>query len=129
LRATVGSPGTASFMLVLDRLTENLHEKIAHWKANVQRCRGKFGFFRRDNGGLEALFSERLLAAFDIARALRHLHRNKIIYRDIKVRRFEGRLHNILSHQRIVQQSHVTVFPFPTARKHWCRHARRHASL
>lgn len=85
LRATVGSPGTASFMLVLDRLTENLHVKISHWKRDVQHCRGKLGFFRRDKVGLEALFTERLLAAFDIARALRHLHRHKIIYRDIKV--------------------------------------------
>lgn len=86
LRATVGTPGTSSFMLVLDRLTDNLQGKIHSWRLDWQHCRGKaLGLWSRDRQGLQALYTERLLAAFDIARALRYLHQHKILYRDIKV--------------------------------------------
>ena len=86
LRATVGTPGTSSFMLVMDRLTDSLQRKLQAWRLDWQRCRGKaLGLWNRDKHGLQALYNERLLAAFDIARALRHLHRHQILYRDIKV--------------------------------------------
>jgi len=86
LRATVGTPGTDSFMLVMDRLNDDLQQKIQAWRLDWQRCRGKaLGLWNRDKQGLQALYIERLLAAFDIARALRHLHRHQILYRDIKV--------------------------------------------
>ena len=88
LRGTVGSPGTASFMLIFDRLSDHLAGQVRTWQKEWQRCRGKalLGLWQRDTAGLQALYAERLLAAFDIARALRHLHRHKILYRDIKVR-------------------------------------------
>ena len=86
LRATVGEPGTASFMLVMDKLTGNLHDKIQSWRKDWQKCRGKaLGLWNRDKQGLDALYTERLLASFDIARALKHLHHHRILYRDIKV--------------------------------------------
>ena len=89
LYATVGHPGTSSFMLVLDRLTSNLDQKIQAWRLVWQNCRGKaLGLWKRDKSGLDALYMERLLAAFDIARALRHLHHHRILYRDIKVSRY-----------------------------------------
>ena len=86
LRATVGTPGTASFMLVMDRLSDNLQQKIQAWRLDWQRSRGKaLGLWNRDKQGLQTLYIERLLAAYDIARALQHLHRHQILYRDIKV--------------------------------------------
>lgn len=95
LKATVGTPGTASFMLILDRLTGNLHSRLDAWRQSMvvhSRSRGWFGrrlttsASRHSHGGLEAsLYVERLVAAFDIARALRHLHQHSILYRDIKV--------------------------------------------
>ena len=82
----VGEPGTASFMLVMDKLTGNLHDKIQSWRKDWQKCRGKaLGLWNRDKQGLDALYTERLLASFDIARALKHLHHHRILYRDIKV--------------------------------------------
>lgn len=105
LRGIVGTPGTSSFMLILDRLSANLGQQIVQWRDEWHRCHGTEGnnFGRttkkgwllclpwqrqRDVQGLQALYAERLLAALDIARALRHLHRHKILFRDIKVRAF-----------------------------------------
>lgn len=95
LRATVGSPGTASFMLVLDCLSHDLNRQIKQWQTTWCQCRGKaLGLWQRNVMGLKSLYAERLLTAFDIARALRHLHQHNILYRDVKVRvwlhSFEG---------------------------------------
>jgi len=84
LRAVVGEPGTLKFALVLDRLTQTLNEKLLTWKANVKECRGKWGIFGRDNEKLDRMLTERMLVSFDIARALQHLHKRKILYRDLK---------------------------------------------
>ena len=86
LCATVGKPGTASFMLVLDRLSHDLSRQIKQWQTTWCQCRGKaLGLWQRNVVGLQALYVERLLAAIDIAQALRHLHGHKILYRDVKV--------------------------------------------
>jgi len=82
LRGTVGTPGSPKFTLILDRLDQTLTNKIADWKDEFKR-RTK-NFFRKDKLGLASLFHERLLAAYDIARALRHLHSLNLLFRDLK---------------------------------------------
>lgn len=84
LRAVVGEPGTLEYALVLDRLTQTLQEKMLKWKIRVKECRGKWGIFGRDKEKLDRMLTERLLVSFDIARALQHLHKRKILYRDLK---------------------------------------------
>jgi hypothetical protein len=74
LRATVGRPGTPSFMIIMDRLVVTLKNKILEWKMQRRQHRGSFldGVLgKRNKEGIHALFVERLMAAFDIARALR----------------------------------------------------------
>jgi len=84
LRGTVETPGTPDFLLIMDRLYGCLDDKIVQWRALYQKHRGKFGVFGRNASGLDALYLERLSAAFDIARGMRHLHKKKVLYRDIK---------------------------------------------
>jgi serine/threonine protein kinase len=84
LRGTVGIPGSPGFMLILDRLTLTLEEKINQWQLDHRKFRGALGIFRRDVVGLEDIFMQRLVVLFDISRAMRYLHKKRIIYRDIK---------------------------------------------
>ena len=89
LRAVVGQPGTLDYALVLDRLTTTLIEKMAYWRENVKQCRGNKwwgGMFgrRSDTAKLDRMLTDRLLVSFDIARALQHLRRMKVLYRDLK---------------------------------------------
>lgn len=98
LRGTVGVPGTPSFMLVMDRLTSNLNGRMHQWRqAIASQCHHhdakwwSLGLARGRNSrrdALQAFHVERLMAAFDIARALQHLHQHSILYRDIKVSTF-----------------------------------------
>jgi serine/threonine protein kinase len=84
LRGTVGTPGSPGFMLILDRLTLTLEEKIHQWHLDQRKFRGTLGIFRRDIVGLQDLFMQRLVVLFDISRAMRYLHKKRILYRDIK---------------------------------------------
>jgi serine/threonine protein kinase len=84
LRGTVGTPGTPQFALMLDRLTCTLEGKIGEWRARQDRSSGFLGRFGRDKNAIAALIAEQFTAALDLARALRHLHGRKIIYRDLK---------------------------------------------
>ena len=120
LRATVGVPGTSSFMLVLDRLSDTLAHKIQNdWKSQAQALRQqtrpwailtqRFNNKKKQTSAASSrevlagdtadqhatpalspesadhsLFLERLLAVYDIARALRHLHKHHLLFRDVK---------------------------------------------
>jgi serine/threonine protein kinase len=84
LRATVDVPGSQSFMIVLDRLYITLEENIVEWRRRERECRGPFGLMILRKEKSMSLMVERLVALFDIARALKYLHENKIMYRDLK---------------------------------------------
>jgi serine/threonine protein kinase len=84
LRATVSKPGHDSFMIVLDRLYSILNQTIERWKTEVKALKGPFGIMVVNKVNYYRSKTERLLALYDIARALKHLHSLKILYRDLK---------------------------------------------
>jgi Protein kinase domain len=86
LRAVIGTPGTPSYGLIMDRLGQTLDQRIVDWKARTKEYRGRkflFGIGSKRHQS-EQLVTERLLVAYDIARAMSHLHRKRILYRDCK---------------------------------------------
>ncbi|KAL3914114.1 MAG: hypothetical protein SGARI_000299 [Bacillariaceae sp.] len=84
LRGTVSSPGHDSFMIVLDRLYSILNKTIEQWREDVRATRGLFGLKVIRKVDHYKAKTERLVCLFDIARAIRHLHSLKILYRDLK---------------------------------------------
>jgi serine/threonine protein kinase len=84
LRATVSKPGHDSFMIVLDRLYSVLDKKIVTWREQQKAARGMLGLRVVKKVDYYRGKTERLVALYDIARALKHLHSLKILYRDLK---------------------------------------------
>lgn len=73
LRAIVGVPGHPEFLMVMDRLYSTLSQAMVTWKRADKHYRGKFGFGRRRTD-LEHLRIDRMIALYDVARALKYLH-------------------------------------------------------
>jgi serine/threonine protein kinase len=80
LWATVGIPGRPDFMIVLDRLVSVLDKKVEEWKEQEKSSRSPFKRLMVSNREKRrSQLHERLLAMFDIARALRHLHKHRYV--------------------------------------------------
>ena len=84
LRATVSKPGHESFMIVLDRLYSVLDKTIVTWRDQQKAARGMLGLRVVRKVDYYRGKTERLVALYDIARALKHLHNLRIIFRDLK---------------------------------------------
>ena len=73
-----------SYFLVLDRLADTLDSRIEVWK-ELER-RKKVNLSPEFELHLKALFVKQLQVGVDLASALSHLHKLRIIFRDLKVR-------------------------------------------
>jgi serine/threonine protein kinase len=76
LRAIVGKPGRKYFMMIMDRLHLTFPEQVQIWKKADKR---RFMGICRNEIISRELMVERMKAAFDVARALRYLHKNKYV--------------------------------------------------
>jgi len=85
LRATVGTPGEEDFMLLLDRLGTSLSEQVMQWQQRHHEISGTGSFVSAvlpwnlpassQQKQLErTILSERLLALYDVARAMQFLN-------------------------------------------------------
>jgi serine/threonine protein kinase len=84
MRGTGGTPCHPEYFLVLDRLYDTLEERLDKWAVEKKRLSGVMGIIGKKRLELRHLFSDRLIAALDIARALKYLHEKNIIFRDLK---------------------------------------------
>jgi len=85
MRATANtSPYERDFFVVLDRLYDTLTDRLKTWKGQKKKTSGVTKF--RDISGSKKKKSwlERLIVSYDISAALRFLHSQNIIYRDLK---------------------------------------------
>lgn len=82
LRGIVGQPGQEDFMLLLDRLGISLSEQVTQWQQSLTQTSAGMGFpwglstsSSSQRKVLErTILSERLLALYDVARAMHYLH-------------------------------------------------------
>jgi serine/threonine protein kinase len=76
LRGTVSNPGQADFMILLDYLQTTLSEQMVEWKQQQEPSVNfliPWQSLQRIQQQANIL-SERLLALYDVAQAMRHLH-------------------------------------------------------
>lgn len=79
MRGYVGQPGKINFSLVLERLQCTLADKYSVWREQLGE---KKGWLFNDQE--KALWAERLTASLEVAGALKYLHEQNIVYRDLK---------------------------------------------
>jgi len=80
----VSSPKDEDYFLVIEKLQETLAKRFKTW-SNVDRvCKGITGAVIGSKKKSENLLRERLEVAYDIASGGAYLHRNNIIFRDLK---------------------------------------------
>jgi serine/threonine protein kinase len=77
LRGTVGTPGHPGYMLLMDRLHVSMNQKLLEWKKDVRGTMSCLGMRVRHKKAYIGLLSERVIAAYDVARALNFLHGHK----------------------------------------------------
>jgi len=86
-------PTDPGFYILLDRLFETLEERIYGEWTNVHKLFGKkvskelcccCMSVKPINVEIRILWFERLIAAYDLSSAFRYIHKNRIVYRDIK---------------------------------------------
>jgi serine/threonine protein kinase len=69
--------------VILDQLTETLGKRLNSWMQRKRATKGITGALTGGRGKVNKLYTERLLAMYDIAEAMYYLHGRKIIYRDL----------------------------------------------
>jgi len=78
-------PYDGSFFIILDRLYCTLDERMEIWRVKQRRHNvGSMVTFGRNRSGSNKLLLTRLVAAYQIAKALSYFHQLNIIYRDLK---------------------------------------------
>jgi hypothetical protein len=75
IRGTINVPGHPEYSLILDRLYDTLEVQMKKWKMDIARHQGKLkGLIGKNKTMLDKIWTDRLVATYDLARAMAYLH-------------------------------------------------------
>jgi len=73
------------YFILLDRLYDTLEARIPKWKVQSKRARSFVNKMKKSSGGkLDELMETKLSYAYDLAGAFEYMHKQKLVYRDLK---------------------------------------------
>lgn len=81
---SASSPFQRGYYLVLDRLYDTMTERIEAWKSKKMSMSGIAKVRDLRGSKKKELWIDRLMVAYDLCMALKYLHDNTIVYRDLK---------------------------------------------
>lgn len=73
-----------AFFLVLERVELTVREKLEEWKGEAKKRQSAFSIFHSKEKRMESTLLERVRIICSLARALRYLHSQCVIHRDLK---------------------------------------------
>jgi len=76
--------GHRNFFIVLDRLLYTLANKCDQWRSEKKKLSKWLQFGKTKKAKVKDLFRDRLIAMYDIARAMKYIHDHNVMYRDLK---------------------------------------------
>ena len=80
-------PLESRFFIILEILQETLDDKLTYWRGEITKTMslwcGPFGYCCANKPVLHRLWIERITVATGIASALKYLHNQDMIYRDL----------------------------------------------
>ena len=80
---SVDGPFQNGYFLVIEKLQDTLSKRIKIWMDTVRQSQGITGVIPGSKRRMEEMERDRLIAAYDIARAGGYLHSKDIIFRDL----------------------------------------------
>ena len=74
-----------NYFIILDRLYDTLEARIPKWNLQSKKAKGFMNKLKKTSKSkLDELMETKLCYAYDLTGAFEYMHKNKLVYRDLK---------------------------------------------